>query len=381
MNFPAIMRTLHLLNYCVFSFIFQTSNSSSNTITKKSTSPSVSTSVNTTSVSKHETSIPTTSSTSLLLKNNNKKAINPTNKIQLDDENSTEKFDENVAAKKRKLSASSSDASSGVTGSIVTFTAQNEKKPRKRIQPTLVSREIDKESWYNVESPIIALDDMDDLTVTSEFPKSPLLQIPSANNSPKPPFIECINSPSTSEQASPSDKTATTSATANSLDKSDKKSKENDENSASIPFKILLKVCREADPSEDMNVLIKKKLLKYYFSAHPDFVVSKGFSKTVKVVTEEIKAQPDLVYLKLKTIVEELKIRKANNGGVMSNEEITTTGSKKRDEQVRRLNRSLHQLTKHIETLEKQECDLDEIMSSYIKLERYKKRACEVSFE
>ena len=206
-------------------------------------------------------------------------------------------------------------------------------------------------------------------------------------------------------------------------------------------YEELIKVCRQADPSNDMEKLIKSKLLKYYYEVHGDFVKSKSFRKSIRNVVDSIKTKPDLVYFNLKTIVEELKVRRkariveeasaaaaANNSsaGLVANEEAsakdkvktedvkvtqttnsstnnpaaatsstssaqntnandisataaTSTGNKKLDEQIKKLNKALYVLTKRIEVLEQTEVDWDDDDSSFLQVERYKKRACQVS--
>ncbi|XP_037821130.1 daxx-like protein [Lucilia sericata] len=205
-------------------------------------------------------------------------------------------------------------------------------------------------------------------------------------------------------------------------------------------YEELIKACREADPSKDMEKLIKTKLLKYYYEVHGDFVKSKSFRKSIRKVVESIKAKPDLVYYNLKTIVEELKVRRkarvveeasaaaasaessntaANNNNNNTNavspsataenvEKTTTTisdanvpassstsntsstaveisatattstGNKKLDEQIKKLNKALYVLTKRIEVLEQAEVDWDDDDSSFLQVERFKKRACQI---
>lgn len=160
-------------------------------------------------------------------------------------------------------------------------------------------------------------------------------------------------------------------------------------------YEELIKTCREAEPSADMEKLIDSKLIKYYYSVHPDFVKSKGFRKSIKNVIERIKAQPEFVYCNIKTIIEELKARRKTNKNFVNatdatnaaateqNEETATTttgstGNKRTDEQIKKLNKALYILTKRIEKLEQAEVDWDDEDSSYLQVERFKKRACQV---
>lgn len=117
-------------------------------------------------------------------------------------------------------------------------------------------------------------------------------------------------------------------------------------------FATLLEACRNADSSEDMELLIKKKLTRYYHTVHPDFVNSKSFSKTALSVAAEINANPSLVYLKLTGILEELNIRRKSGQTVVSNEDVASTGNAKKDLQIKRLNKALYILKKKIAQLD-----------------------------
>lgn len=144
-------------------------------------------------------------------------------------------------------------------------------------------------------------------------------------------------------------------------------------------FATLLEACRNADSSDDMELLIKKKLTRYYHTVHPDFVNSKSFSKTAHSVAAEINANPSLVYLKLTGILEELNIRRKSGQTVVSNEDVTSTGNAKKDLQIKRLNKALYVLKKKIAQLDEADVDLqDDENSTYLLVERFKKRACEI---
>uniref|UniRef100_A0A8D8GZQ5 Death domain-associated protein 6 n=1 Tax=Culex pipiens TaxID=7175 RepID=A0A8D8GZQ5_CULPI len=160
-----------------------------------------------------------------------------------------------------------------------------------------------------------------------------------------------------------------------------KKEKHNfEKNPIGKEFQELLDACRKADSSPEMELLLQKKLVKYYECVHPDYINSKSFKKTLSMVTTDVLANPELVYLKLSSIVEELNIRRKSRDSVMTNENIAgSTGSEKKDNQIRRLNRALYILKKRIAKLEEMEVDFDEdINSAYMMEERYKKRAFEI---
>lgn len=144
-------------------------------------------------------------------------------------------------------------------------------------------------------------------------------------------------------------------------------------------FAALVDACRKADPSDDMEKLIKQKLIRYYETVHPDFVNSKSFAKTALSIVEDINANPGLVYLKVSGILEELNIRRKSGQTVISNEDVTSTGNVRRDYQIRRLNHALYVLKKKIAKLDEADVDLDDDdNSTYLLVERYKKRACEI---
>uniref|UniRef100_A0A182NZB1 Daxx histone-binding domain-containing protein n=1 Tax=Anopheles dirus TaxID=7168 RepID=A0A182NZB1_9DIPT len=178
-------------------------------------------------------------------------------------------------------------------------------------------------------------------------------------------------------------------------------------------FQELLDACRKADSSKDMETLIEKKLVRYYEIVHPDYVSSRSFKKAVVKVTAEVHAHPNLVFLKLANIVEELNARRKSHPSIAQStaiasavaapaevpgsdnrtssvradagadeatvEGIKSTGNAKKDLQITKLNRVLYMLTKRIQQLEEAEVDFShENNSAFLLTERYKKRAYEV---
>ncbi|CAD7085392.1 unnamed protein product [Hermetia illucens] len=225
-------------------------------------------------------------------------------------------------------------------------------KPRKRIKPTLVSKTINKGNFVGSITQIETGNNEVIYTAKrrqSDIAESTELHVDEHN------FIQNLEG----------------------LDKL--KKSENNENLLTPTFNALIEACKKADSSNDMNILIEKKLLKYYHSVHPDFVTSKGFCKTVKLVHEQIESKPELVYYQLRTVFEELKIRRKSNTAVMSNEDVSSTGNERRDRQIRLLSKGLLSLTKRIEKLEETDVDFgDEDNSAYLQLERLKKHACKI---
>lgn len=169
-------------------------------------------------------------------------------------------------------------------------------------------------------------------------------------------------------------------------------------------FRKLIQTCKSVDESKDMEKLIRKKLIGYYRDVPLEFVESKSFRDMVTSVTEEIKKAPHLIYLKITRIIEELKPRRRtvlvkqeiveptpSDGGqaaqnnstngeqvtVVSQEELKMNA--KKTAQIKKLNKALAQLKKRIDELDQEEVDFDEDMNSaHMKVERYKKRACQV---
>lgn len=230
-----------------------------------------------------------------------------------------------------------------------TITPILNERPIKRIKPTKLSDQVSITVKANIDiedDDDFGLADPHDSSAIGVAPKKGLLEDePNANRSAN------INTSHTEEE-----KTPITEA-----------------------FATLLEACRTADSSDDMELLIKKKLTRYYHTVHPDFVNSKSFSKTALSVAAEINANPSLVYLKLTGILEELNIRRKSGQTVVSNEDVTSTGNAKKDLQIKRLNKALYVLKKKIAQLDEADVDLqDDENSTYLLVERFKKRACEI---
>ncbi|XP_034666036.1 protein piccolo [Drosophila subobscura] len=188
-------------------------------------------------------------------------------------------------------------------------------------------------------------------------------------------------------------------------------------------YEALLQLCAESDKSKEMTRLIETKLTKYYYSVHESFVRSRGFRKLLESAIERIKAESDMVYMHLSGVVEELKARRkakvviasesepdavsvpentpvievapiypptratleSNQGREQEeacdavSEPISPGIDKRTDAHIRRMNIALHRINKRIQALENAEVDWDDDdNSSYLTVERYKKRACEI---
>ncbi|XP_043662991.1 daxx-like protein [Drosophila teissieri] len=189
-------------------------------------------------------------------------------------------------------------------------------------------------------------------------------------------------------------------------------------------YAALLRLCREVDKSDVMEGLVRGKLTQYYYSVPESFVMSCGFRKLVTVAMARIRNESDLVYVHLKYVVDELAARMVakmfptiratppaiqfplprtftpkqpemfkapEQIGMVGKEqdddveEVTVVHlepvsreDKRRDERIRHLNRTLHAITKRIKMLDDAEVDLNDEDSSYLQVERFKKRACQI---
>lgn len=142
----------------------------------------------------------------------------------------------------------------------------------------------------------------------------------------------------------------------------------------------LIEVCKSVDRTEDMKK-IGAKLEKYYYKAHPDYVNSKSFHRLVQSVISEIQAEPKLVYMKIKNLLEELKTRQPTEGVNMATAEDPeqSEADKKKTIRIQRLSEALCSLQRRIKKCEEAEVDWDdENNSKYLMTERFKQRACDI---
>ncbi|KAH8281655.1 hypothetical protein KR054_001996 [Drosophila jambulina] len=180
-------------------------------------------------------------------------------------------------------------------------------------------------------------------------------------------------------------------------------------------YAALLKLCREVDTSSDMERLAQGKLTKYYYSVHESFVKSRGFRKMVEMAIVRIKNESNMVYVHLKNVVDELKARRvarirekpsARDSSTSRSstpkqrhvqdeqrertpeqeaevEEVepepdSPTLDKRQGERIRKLNHTLATIKKRIEMLEEADVDWNDEDSSYLQVERFKKRAIQI---
>ncbi|KXJ78140.1 hypothetical protein RP20_CCG005472 [Aedes albopictus] len=276
----------------------------------------------------------------------------------------------------------------GLNGGAHVFNKSPDQAKIRRIKPITIATNLSKEAENNNRTPVN--ENFAVISFSDEWEKDHLRyqqiikeheqqqRMQSKKKSPLSALAE--EEANDRKTATPgSSSTADSHSTGRSSEKKEKRSSNVEKNPIGKEFADLLEACRKADSSKEMELLIQKKLIKYYECVHPDYINSKSFKKTLSAVTQDVNAQPELVYLKLASIVEELNIRRKSRNSVITNENVTTTGSEKKDNQIRRLNRALYILKKRIAKLEEMEVDFDEgINSSYMMEERYKKRAFEI---
>lgn len=166
-------------------------------------------------------------------------------------------------------------------------------------------------------------------------------------------------------------------------------------NELSEELELLIRSCRKAEKSDEMKTIIKKKLLKYYHSVHPDYVMSKTFLKLLKSTAEDILRDPTLVFSKLKVVLEELSARRNSKFVVVVPKapeatesepaadaeapEVVEEAKSEVDIKLKKLTKGLKFVKRKIEKLEEAEVDWDEDdNSTYLQKARLEKRACEI---
>ncbi|KAH8334512.1 hypothetical protein KR059_010847, partial [Drosophila kikkawai] len=188
-------------------------------------------------------------------------------------------------------------------------------------------------------------------------------------------------------------------------------------------YSALIKLCLEVEKTSEMQRLLQSKLTKHYYSVHESFVMSRGFRKTVQMAIMRIKNEPEIMYVHLKNVMDELKARQvarirerppssARNSPTprsstpkerniqdeqrvqtpvraeeqeaeeeveeLESEPDSPTVDKRLAERIRKLNHALATIKKRIEMLEEADVDWNDDDSSYLQVERYKKRACQI---
>ncbi|XP_053676454.1 daxx-like protein [Anopheles nili] len=307
---------------------------------------------------------------------------------------------DSLVARKRKAPTPPSSKTAPLNGTNVdtNVTGSAEPPQRKRIKPITIASNLS-ERWpdggtpphnNNNIQPAISSDHFAPITYSEdwehEIKRYRAISMQAVPTTPASSRSSTTNDESESNNPSASEGTVKALA-ANQPPSQRKASSLTEKNQIGKEFQELLDACRKADNSKDMETLIEKKLVRYYEVVHPDYVNSKSFKKAVVQVTTEVKAHPNLVFLKIASIVEELNIRRKSRP-VVAPSTIEAddpapppedSGTSKKDRQIRKLNRTLYILDKRIKQMEEAEVDFNhESNSTYLMAERYKKRAFEV---
>lgn len=191
----------------------------------------------------------------------------------------------------------------------------------------------------------------------------------------------------------------------------------NEEHGNQTIFDKFLKLCQQNNQSPEMETILHKAQT-YYIKAKPDYISSQEFENLVTCKMSDIKNKPCSVYVYIKDVVDEIKVRRLKNCEPPSKRQKTCNGSlnipnnsnvvepgcsqtEQEDEdkvrkneisalvnaaesrykarKIKKLSKAVKQLQKRIEKLEEKEVDFDEDNdSAYIRLERYKDRICKV---
>ncbi len=153
----------------------------------------------------------------------------------------------------------------------------------------------------------------------------------------------------------------------------------------------MIKACRSAENNDDMKKVIRKRLLENYHQVSADYVLSKSFKVLLKDTAANIVKDPKSVYMRLVEVVNELKARRGSkvaaaienpsqeSSSQKNGLKIISTGDKKTDERLVKLNSALRTLKRKIEDLEEAEVNLDDDDdSAYMYKVKYEKRAIDI---
>ncbi|PNF34635.1 hypothetical protein B7P43_G05864 [Cryptotermes secundus] len=191
----------------------------------------------------------------------------------------------------------------------------------------------------------------------------------------------------------------------------------NEEHRSQIIFDEFLKLCRQNNESPEMEKILHKAH-SYYIKAKPDYTSSQEFENLVRCKMSDIKKRPCSIYVYIKDVVDEIKVRRLKNCEAPSKRQKTCNGSfhvpnnsdvvepgcshaeeededkARKDEisalvnaaesrykarRIKKLSKAMEQLQNRIAKLEEKEVVFDEDNdSAYIRLERYKARICKV---
>ncbi|XP_049789434.1 death domain-associated protein 6-like [Schistocerca nitens] len=164
-----------------------------------------------------------------------------------------------------------------------------------------------------------------------------------------------------------------------------------------MSLEMFIMKCLKYDKSADMCKIIDAKVKKYYHACNAAYTSSETFKKLLQTRMELIDKDPKNLYVYIKEVVDELKLRGKKDpprkkikletdSPESSNLEKPTEEVKAVKEEphfqeraAKKLSKMLHCLQRRITKLEQKEVDWDEENdSTYIQLQRYKERAVAV---
>ncbi|XP_049834008.1 death domain-associated protein 6-like isoform X3 [Schistocerca gregaria] len=164
-----------------------------------------------------------------------------------------------------------------------------------------------------------------------------------------------------------------------------------------MSLEMFIMKCLKYDKSADMCKIIDTKVKKYYHACNAAYTSSETFKKLLQTRMELIDKDPKNLYVYVKEVVDELKLRgkkdpprkkiKLETDSPDSSnlekptEEVKTVKEEPhfQERAAKKLSKMLHCLQRRITKLEQKEVDWDEENdSTYIQLQRYKERAVAV---
>ncbi|XP_021925867.1 death domain-associated protein 6 isoform X2 [Zootermopsis nevadensis] len=193
---------------------------------------------------------------------------------------------------------------------------------------------------------------------------------------------------------------------------------ESEEHGNKTVFEKFLKLCWQNNKSPEMEKILQKARI-YYLKTKPAYVSSQEFQDLVMCKMDAIIKGPSNIYVYIKDVVDEMKIRrlkqhgppskiqktsndpfvscgnlnvmgretsshaKEEDKGIAGRDDLSTlmncVESRYTDRKIKKLSKAVEKLHKRIVKLEEKEVDFDEENdSAFIRLERYKDRFCKV---
>lgn len=159
----------------------------------------------------------------------------------------------------------------------------------------------------------------------------------------------------------------------------------NVENKHENVFAMFISQCLSRERTPDMHKIVEK-LKRKYEQLDPDYAASEAFAELLNDKRNILMLQEDPFYIHIKEVLDEMKVRRANSRNRQPEPEAADDADEaereryfRRERQVKKLERTMDLVQKKIKKLEEQEVDWDdEDNSTYLILERYRKRMIEL---